>query len=54
MAATLSDSQIRDRLGPEVSIEYTRDSPLFRQQLYAFEESFSGVCSYAQKYEFFF
>ena len=43
----LSDSQIKDELGNEVAIEYTRDSPFFRQQLVAFETSFKGVRSYA-------
>jgi len=43
----LSDSQIKDELGSEVAIEYTRDSPFFRQQLLAFESSFQGVRAYA-------
>ena len=32
-----SESQIKDELGSEVAIEFTRDSPFFRQQLLAFE-----------------
>jgi hypothetical protein len=45
----LSESQIRDELGKEVSLEFVRDSPLFKQQLYAFEDSFCGVKAYTEK-----
>jgi len=44
----MSDSDIADRLGDNIALEYVRDSPLFRQQLHAFEESGSGIAGYAR------
>lgn len=42
----LTDSDVCDRLGRNIALEYTRDSPLFRQQLNAFEESSIGLSEY--------
>ena len=39
---------MKDELGSNVAIEYTRDSPFFRQNLLAFEATFTGVSEYAQ------
>ena len=33
-------------IGNGIAIEYTRDSPLFRQQLSAIEESYAGISAY--------
>ena len=44
----MSDSDIADKLGDNIALEYVRDSPLFRQQLHAFEESGSGIAGYAR------
>jgi hypothetical protein len=33
-------------IGTGIAIEYTRDSPLFRQQLSAIEESYAGISAY--------
>ena len=44
----MTESEMKDELGAEVAIEYTRDSPFFRQQLLAFEATFTGVGTYAQ------
>ncbi len=41
--------EISEELSNQVSLEYTRDSPFFRQQLYAFEESLTGLKSFANK-----
>lgn len=35
-------------MGNGIAVEYTRDSPLFRQQLAAVEESYSGISVYMQ------
>ena len=44
----LSDSEVCEKLGENIALEYVRDSPLFRQQLNAFEESCSGIAGYAK------
>lgn len=47
----MSDSDIADKLGDNIALEYVRDSPLFRQQLHAFEESGSGIAGYARGWD---
>ena len=44
----LNDTEVCDRLGRNIALEYTRDSPLFRQQLNAFEESSHGIIEYTE------
>lgn len=44
----LNDTEVCDRLGRNIALEYTRDSPLFRQQLNAFEESSQGLSEYTE------
>lgn len=39
----LSVEEVYARLEPSVSLEFVRDSPMFRQQLGAFQDSFQGV-----------
>ena len=39
----LSAEKVYERLEPSVSLEFVRDSPMFRQQLGAFQDSFQGV-----------
>lgn len=46
----LTDGMVCDRLGENIALEYIRDSPLFRQQLYAFEESSNGLQDYLEGY----
>jgi hypothetical protein len=45
-SSRLTDGMVCDRLGENIALEYVRDSPLFRQQLYAFEESSNGLTEY--------
>jgi hypothetical protein len=45
---TLSDGTVSDRLGENIALEYVRDSPLFRQQLSAFEDSSIGLSEYIE------
>ena len=44
----LSERIIKNKLEPNISLEYTRDSPLFRQQLTAFDDSFQGISTFAE------
>jgi len=44
----LSDGEVCEKLGENLALEYIRDSPLFRQQLNAFEESCIGLSGYTQ------
>ena len=37
-------------IGEGIAVEYTRDSPLFRQQLAAVEQSYCGISSYLEGY----
>ena len=39
-------------IGTGIALEYTRDSPLFRQQLNAIEESYHGISGYVDGSEF--
>jgi hypothetical protein len=45
-SSRLTDGMVCDRLGENIALEYVRDSPLFRQQLFAFEESSNGLNEY--------
>lgn len=45
----LSDSEVNDKLSKYIALEYVRDSPLFKQQLNAFEESSYGLYDYIEK-----
>jgi hypothetical protein len=42
-----TEYSIKECLAKGTGLEYTRDSPLFRQQLHVFEESFDGLKAYA-------
>ena len=44
----LSEKDIHSALGDGLAIEYTRDSPLFRQQVSAFEDSFQNLPAYCK------
>lgn len=35
-------------MGAGIAVEYTLDSPMFRQQLYAIEHSYSGIGNYVE------
>lgn len=48
MAVLLSEQEIHSALGEGLAIEYTRDSPLFRQQITAFEDSFQALPQYCK------
>jgi hypothetical protein len=47
-AILLSEKEIHNCLGDGLAIEYTRDSPLFRQQVSAFEDSFQMLPDYCK------
>jgi hypothetical protein len=38
-------------IGTGIALEYTRDSPLFRQQLNAIEESYNGISGYVDGFD---
>jgi hypothetical protein len=42
----LDDSEVCKALGENIVLEYIRDSPLFWQQLNAYEDSLSGLNAY--------
>ena len=43
----LSEKEVRLKLEPSIGLEYVRDSPLFRQQLSVFDDSFTGIDLFA-------
>lgn len=50
MSALLTrEKDIFDSLGRTVTLEFTRDSPLFRQNIMAFEDSFSHLSAYCRE-----
>ena len=48
MLSHSKDTEENVLMGNGIAMEYTRDSPLFQQQLTAVEESYSGIAAYTK------